>query len=379
MINPTQIHDYHPEYDHHPDHHQPLDSYSHHEEVAYNYHYNDHPPPYEHHHEEEHSEYQESPGSGGKPIHYEFHSVSDSGNPNFGGGQDGGKTVGMKEAYAEYPGMGMSGVGAGGGQSSKEGDCSDEEGAGGKIENSGKEVMYQYKEEMLKPMMLPIMTNHDEGGGEQKMMMMKPSKNPFTGGRKKRPGQSGKYSQQEPKYLQQEPKYHQQEGMKYHEEQFMQMMKYEHPNEAPDKYSKELLDEESPKHQSYQEERPKYQSYQEERPKYQEQKHSQVQNEQYSVHHGMYGMKMGKQKSSSEENEEEGGKPSSEDVSVSSSEFLDKNDKESGGSTLSKQKYKTVTTSYFPYVQGADYKDQQSYNDDPMSKEDIDKYADIYK
>lgn len=278
--------------------------------------------------------------------------------------------VGMKEAYAEYPGMGMSGVGAGDGQSSKEEDCSDEEGAGGKMGNPGKEVMYQYKEEMLKPIMLPIMTNHDEGGGEQKMMMMmKPSKNPFTGGRKKKPGQSGKYSQQEPKYPQQEPKYQQQEGMKYHEEQFMQMMKYEHANEAPDKYSKEMLVEEPPKHQSYQEERPKYQ----------EQKHSQGQNEQYSVHHGMYGMKMGKQKSSSEENEEEGEKPSSEDVSVSSSEFLDKNDKESGGSTLSKQKYKTLTTSYFPYVQGADYKNQRSYNDDPMSKEDIDKYADIYK
>ena len=140
----------------------------------------------------------------------------------------------------------------------------------------------------------------------------------------------------------------------------MQMMKYEHQNESPEKYPKEM-------------EEPKYQQ-----PKFQQSYPGhENQNNEYAVNHGMYqGMEMVNKEKQSAEVGEEVEKPSSEEVSMSSSEFLDKNDKESGSS---KEKYKTVTTSYFPYVQGADYKNQRSYNDDTMSKDDIDKYADIYK
>lgn len=312
--------------------------------MAYNYHFNDHPPPYEHHHEEEHSAYHETPSSG-KPIHYEFHSVSDSADPQYNRQKGNGGMVfpdqqlGMKEKYPQFSGVGTNSEGGGGGQSKEGEECSDEEEKVGREKN----VMYQYKEEMLKPMMLPIMTNQDELGEEEghKMVITKPSKNPFTRGRQNR-----KYPQ---------------EGVKY-QKQFMQMMKYEHQNESPQKYPKE-------------QEKPMYQQ-QMFRQSYPEQG---IQSDQYALNHEMFhGMKMetADKEKKSEEVGEEIEKPSSEEVSMSSSEFLDKNDKESGSS---KEKYKTVTTSYFPYVQGADYKNQRSYNDDTMSKDDIDKYADIYK
>lgn len=196
--------------------------------------------------------------------------------------------------------------------------------------------------------MLPIPTNHDilgEKVGRQKIMITKPSN--FKGGNRNRPEHSRMRPPKEQKY--------QQDGLKYYEEQFMQMMGYEHQKGTSKKYPKE-----QGKHQSAQEH-----DYQ----------NTNFQNEQRTIPHGMYDMKMemDDKGTQSEEIMEEVDKPSSEEVSVSSSEFLDKNDKES------KEKFKTVTTSYFPYVQGADFKNQRSYNDDTMSPDDIDKYADIYK
>lgn len=258
---------------------------------------------------------------------------------------------GMEESYTKLTNAGTRGGGSEGrGQPKESEECNDEDGKKKMVR--GEKERFQYEEKMLKPMMLPIPTNQDELGEVegQKMMITKPSKYPFRGGHRKRPEHSRMLPQKERKY--------QQDGLKYYEEQFMQMMEYEHQKGTQGKYPKEQgvpVDQSSQYRQEH--------NYQE----------TNQQNEQNSVTHGMYGMEMENTGKQSGEIGEEVDKPSSEEVTVSSSEFLDKNDKGS------KEKYKTVTTSYFPYVQGADYKNQRSYNDDTMSLDDIDKYADIYK